>query len=86
MPKCAFTGSILVPPPPIVAVVGPGIPAVTVNGKVISVLQDDTSDGGKMIEGSPTVSAGGKAVCRLGDKNSNSLAIILNVSTDVTIN
>lgn len=85
MPGCAYIGSILIPPPNVVTVTGPGIPQVLVNGNVISVLQDDTSDGGKMVEGSADVFAGGKPVCRKGDKNSKHKTIILNVSTDVLI-
>ena len=67
MPECAYLGSVLVSPT--ATILAPGVPNVTVNGKVISVVPDATSDGGTMVEGSSTVTAGGKPVCRKGDKN-----------------
>lgn len=87
MPGCAYIGSLLrVLPATPISVVGPGVPTVKVNGIPVSVLGDDTSDGGKMIEGSTNVTVNGKPICRLGDKNDKGRSIIANVSLNVTIN
>lgn len=83
MPECAYLSSILVSPT--ATIVAPGVPTVKVNGKVISVLQDNTSDGGKMVMGSSKVTAGGKPVCRKGDKNDKGKTVTSNVSSNVTV-
>lgn len=83
MPECAHLGSVL--GSPAATIVSPGIPTVKVNGQVISVLGDITSDSSTMVEGSSSVTAGGKPVCRKGDKNGKGKTVLSNVSPNVTV-
>ena len=55
-------------------IAGPGVPSVLVDGAPVSVIGDKVNGHGRrkhsdpvMETGSPTVSAGGKPVCRAGD-------------------
>lgn len=83
MPSSAYVGSKLTNDS---TIIGPGVPAVTVNGLPSSKLGDSVSDGHTMVEGSATVLVSGQPMIRLGDKDSDGHSVSTNVSPDVFIN
>jgi uncharacterized Zn-binding protein involved in type VI secretion len=83
MPNIAFIGSQLSDGK---TITGPGIPSVRINGQVISVVGDNVSDGDTMVQGSPTVRAGGKPIVRLGDMDNGGSSVSDNVSTNISSN
>lgn len=83
MPGCARIGSKFNNG---AVILGPGVPAVTVNGIPVSVVGDKVSDKHTVSTGSQSVSAGGKAVVRKGDLDSGGHKVDSLVSNNVIIN